>query len=60
MLFRSKKAGERVERGERVGLMKFGSRVDVLLDPAWELLVRPGERVRGGSSILARQRQEAP
>lgn len=51
-----KKSGERVERGERIGLMKFGSRVDVLLDPAWELAVVPGQRVLGGSSVLARQR----
>ncbi len=57
-----KKPGETVARGERVGLMKFGSRVDVLLGPDWELAVEPGQRVRGGTSILARrqQKQEAP
>lgn len=54
-----KKEGQRVERGERIGLMKFGSRVDVLLGPAFEMAVRAGERVRGGSSILARQKQGA-
>ncbi len=48
-----KRAGERLTRGERVGLIKFGSRVDVLLDPAIELSVRPGDRVRAGSTILA-------
>lgn len=50
-----KKKGDRVERGERVGLMKFGSRIDVFLDPGWEILVVPGGRVLGGSTILARK-----
>jgi phosphatidylserine decarboxylase len=52
----SKKPGESVEKGERVGLIKFGSRVDVLLGPEWDIQVRPGMRVRAGSSILARRR----
>jgi phosphatidylserine decarboxylase len=47
------KAGDRVERGQRVGLIKFGSRVDVLLPAAASLKVKTGSRVRGGSSILA-------
>ncbi len=47
------KAGDRVERGQRVGLIKFGSRVDVLLPAAAELKVKRGMRVRGGSSVLA-------
>ena len=51
----NKKPGERVATGERVGLIKFGSRVDVLLGPEWEILVRPGMRVSAGSSILARR-----
>ncbi len=46
--------GDQVERGERVGMIRFGSRVDVILDPACEILVRRGEHVEGGSSILAR------
>ena len=48
-----KRVGDRLERGERVGLIKFGSRVDVLLDPAIQLQVRTGDRVRAGSTILA-------
>jgi phosphatidylserine decarboxylase len=48
-----KKVGDRVERGERVGLIKFGSRVDVLLDASATLEVKVGDRVRGGSSVLA-------
>jgi len=48
-----KKVGDRVERGERVGLIKFGSRVDVLLDASAALEVKVGDRVKGGSSVLA-------
>src|SRR5271165_2032474 len=40
-------------RGERVGLIKFGSRVDVVLPAEAELRVKPGMRVRGGASVLA-------
>ncbi|HZY63433.1 MAG TPA: phosphatidylserine decarboxylase [Edaphobacter sp.] len=47
------KAGDRVERGQRIGLIKFGSRVDVLLPAEAELRVNTGMRVRGGSSVLA-------
>ncbi len=53
----SKKLGDQVAKGERVGLIKFGSRVDVFLGPEWEIAVKPGERVSGGSSVLARRRQ---
>ena len=47
------KQGDSVERGQRVGLIKFGSRVDVLLPAEARLLVKVGERVQGGSSVLA-------
>ena len=50
-----KKPGDSVAAGERVGLIKFGSRVDVLFGPEWEIVVRPGMRVAGGSSIIARR-----
>jgi len=49
----SKKAGDMVDAGERVGLIKFGSRVDVLLPAEANLMVKTGSRVRGGSSVLA-------
>jgi phosphatidylserine decarboxylase len=49
-----KKAGDRVKKGERVGLIKFGSRVDILFGPEWEIAVRPGMRVLAGSSVIAR------
>lgn len=45
--------GDQVVRGERMGLIKFGSRVDVLLPAGVELRVRAGDRVKGGSSVLA-------
>lgn len=49
----SKKLGDRVERGERVGLIKFGSRVDVFLDASAAIEVKVGDHVKGGSSVLA-------
>jgi phosphatidylserine decarboxylase len=49
-----KKQGERVARGERIGLVRFGSRVDVWLPKDAEILVKLGENVKGGSSVLAR------
>lgn len=52
-----KKPGDTVSAGERVGLIKFGSRVDVLLGSEWEIGVRPGERVRAGSSVLAARKR---
>jgi len=47
------KVGDRLERGQRVGLIKFGSRVDVLLEAAASPQVSIGDRVRGGASVLA-------
>jgi len=47
------KEGDTVERGQRVGLIKFGSRVDVLIPANALLRVKVGERVKGGSSVLA-------
>jgi phosphatidylserine decarboxylase len=49
----SKKVGDSVERGERVGLIKFGSRTDVIFAADAEMKVRVGDRVKGGSSVLA-------
>ena len=53
-----KKVGDRVSLGERVGLMKFSSRMDVILPADVELLVHKGERVIGGVSVLGRLRSE--
>jgi phosphatidylserine decarboxylase len=49
-----KRPGDIVATGERVGLIKFGSRIDITLGDEWEVTVRPGERVVAGSSIIAR------
>ena len=56
------KTGDSVMRGQRVGLIKFGSRVDVLLPGHARIRVALGQRVKGGSSILAeiREAQEEP
>jgi phosphatidylserine decarboxylase len=48
------RVGEWLERGSRYGLIRFGSRTDVVLPLEAELRVRPGERVRGGASLIAR------
>jgi phosphatidylserine decarboxylase len=48
-----KKPGDRVARGERVGLVRFGSRADLWLPRDSELLVKVGDHVKGGSSIVA-------
>jgi phosphatidylserine decarboxylase len=49
-----KKPGDPLAAGERVGLIKFGSRVDVQLGPEWEVVVHVGQRVSAGSSVIAR------
>jgi phosphatidylserine decarboxylase len=54
----TKKPGDFVEAGERVGLIKFGSRVDVVFGPEWRVEVSPGARVSAGTSILARRAGE--
>lgn len=51
-----KKTGDTVAAGERVGLIKFGSRVDIFFGPEWEILVREGQRVSAGSSVLAKRK----
>jgi len=49
----TKKIGDHLARGERVGLIKFGSRVDVIFAADAEMKVRVGDKVKGGSSVLA-------
>jgi phosphatidylserine decarboxylase len=51
--------GDTVARGQRVGLIKFGSRVDVLLPPEAALRVKVGDKVKGGASVLAEMPTEA-
>jgi phosphatidylserine decarboxylase len=49
----NKKIGDRVALGERVGLIKFGSRVDVVLPPDVRVAIKIGDKVKGASGILA-------
>jgi phosphatidylserine decarboxylase len=55
-----KHAGDQVATGERIGLIKFGSRMDVFFGPEWELSAHPGERVKAGVSVLAVRREGQP
>jgi phosphatidylserine decarboxylase len=48
------KLGDKLDRGEHVGLIKFGSRVDVIVPAEAELLVKKGVRVKGAASVLAK------
>lgn len=50
-----KKPGDMVARGERIGLIKFGSRVDLLFGPEWKLAAQVGERVTAGETVLAKR-----
>lgn len=47
------KEGDRVQRGELMGVIKFGSRVDVLVPESYKVLVQKGDRVRDGLTPLA-------
>ncbi|MSV32685.1 MAG: phosphatidylserine decarboxylase [Bryobacterales bacterium] len=51
-----KKAGDTVQAGDRVGYIKFGSRVDMFLGPEWSIEVKQGQRVAGGTDIIARRK----
>lgn len=51
-----KKPGDFVTAGERIGLIKFGSRVDIEFGPEWQVEVKEGQRVSAASSIIARRK----
>jgi phosphatidylserine decarboxylase len=53
-----KRAGDILAPGERIGYIKFGSRVDVLFGPEWEASVQVGDKVSAGTSILASLKHE--
>jgi phosphatidylserine decarboxylase len=50
-----RKTGDDLARGERVGMIRFGSRTEILFDPAYTVQVKPGDTVHGGASVLARK-----
>lgn len=54
------RAGQQVRRGETLGLIKFGSRVDLLVPQRYDVLVEPGARLRGGTTPVARARPAGP
>ncbi len=54
-----KNEGAQVKKGDRIGLIRFGSRVDIVFPPECSILVKTGDRVYGGSSVLARCNKES-
>lgn len=50
--------GDSVERGKRFGLIRFGSRVDLFVPMHWEVLCAVGDKVRVGTTVIARQMEE--
>ena len=46
--------GQMVSRGDRIGIIRFGSRVDLFIPPGWEVTCSEGDKVRVGESVLAR------
>ncbi|MDX6612946.1 MAG: phosphatidylserine decarboxylase [Blastocatellia bacterium] len=53
-----KKPGDEVALGERFGMIKFGSRTDLIMPPSVELRVKEGTRVRGGATVIAKLRNQ--
>lgn len=49
------KAGDNLMRGQKFGLIKFSSRTDLLMPSTVELMVKVGDRVRGGETIIAKR-----
>lgn len=54
------KTGDRVSAGQRFGLIRFGSRVDILIPPDFTVHTRLGQRIRGGESVIASQQSLSP
>jgi phosphatidylserine decarboxylase len=54
------KIGDRVEKGERFGMIRFGSRTELFLPLDCEVTVRIGDHVKGGETIIAHLRKESP
>ena len=50
--------GQKLQAGDRLGLIKFGSRVDLYLPPGAEPVVRVGERTRAGVTVVARWKEQ--
>lgn len=50
------KVGDTVQKGERFGMIRFGSRTEIYLPPGTEILVKVGDKVKGGETVIARLR----
>lgn len=50
--------GSHVERGERIGMIRFGSRVDVIIPEVYTYTVNVGDKVKAGESIIARKKEK--
>ncbi|MCA1734010.1 MAG: phosphatidylserine decarboxylase [Acidobacteria bacterium] len=53
-----RKEGDEVARGERIGMIRFGSRVDLFLPPEAEILVSLRERVKVGLTVMAQLQEK--
>jgi phosphatidylserine decarboxylase len=53
-----KKVGDELALGERFGMIKFGSRTDLIMPASVELRVKEGMRVRGGATVIAKIRNQ--
>ncbi len=49
---------DRVQQGERIGMIKFGSRVEVFLTAEWEVAVEKGQRVRAGETVVGKLKKK--
>ena len=54
------KAGESLRRGERFGIIKFSSRLDIFLPKDIKMNVKPGDRVRAGETVIGRIENNDP
>jgi phosphatidylserine decarboxylase len=50
------KEGDKVDAGQRIGMILFGSKVEVTIPPEYYLIVKPDDRVKAGESVIARER----
>ncbi|MCS7281005.1 MAG: phosphatidylserine decarboxylase family protein [Desulfobacterota bacterium] len=55
-IFSYVKEGEKVKRGDRIGMIAFGSRVDVCLPAKYEITVLEGQKVKAGITVIAKRR----
>lgn len=53
------KVGQAMEKGDRMGLIRFGSRVDLIVPPGTQIISKVGDRVKGGETVMARAPLEA-